>query len=379
MIRFERISARLEKELFDGLHGGPGRRFMTVRDLAERFEISLTTAHKVLRCLKEAGLLIGDSTNPALISPKVARPHTGGAPRRLGLLLTNINNPFFSNLCRHIQRVAADRDYQVMTASSGYDFDRERRAVASFLEIGVEGLVVCPGLDDRCVDLYRDLVARKVPLAFVSRRLAGVEADFVVTHNFAGGALVAGHLLSMGHESFGYISFGSRLKQDMRLDGYRSALEEEGVELPDNRIVDDDGDDVASGYQAMGRLMDREDRPTAVFAFNDLLAIGALEYCREHGVAVPEQVGVAGFDNLPESRVTCPSLTTVDYPVQSMARLAVLGLLDTIQEPVDRPRSHVLLEPHLVVRQSSDPSAGRQTVIQDIAGRGTRPTGACHD
>ena len=100
MIRFEQIAVELEKELHDGLHGGPGRRFMTVRELAERFDVSLTTAQKIVRRLKESGLLIGDSTNPPLISPKIARPDTGRGPRRLGLMLTNITNPFFSNLCR---------------------------------------------------------------------------------------------------------------------------------------------------------------------------------------------------------------------------------------------------------------------------------------
>ena len=102
------------------------------------------------------------------------------------------------------------------------------------------------------------------------------------------------------------------------------------------------------------------DRPRAVFAFNDLLAIGALQYCQEQGIAVPGDVAIAGFDNLPQCRVTSPPLTSVAYPVQSIARLAVQNLVDRIEGAGDRPPHRILLEPHLVVRQSTDPRAETQ-------------------
>ena len=113
-------------------------------------------------------------------------------------------------------------------------------------------------------------------------------------------------MLSIGYESFGYLGFGPRLKRDERLHGFRSALVEEGLELGADRIANGDGRGIEHGYRAMSRLMQRKDRPKAVFAFNDLLAIGAMRYCQEHSIDVPGDVAVAGFDNLPESRVTSP-------------------------------------------------------------------------
>ena len=245
-------------------------------------------------------------------------------------------------------------------ASSEYDFDRERRLIQGYLQIGVEGLLICPGLADQCKELYRDLLGRGIRLGFVSRRVAGVEADFVVVHDFAGGALVAGHLLSMGHKDLGYVGFGPRLKQDPRLDGFRSALADFGIQLDSEAIAYGDGRDIVHGYRAAAQLIRSSRRPGAVFAFNDLLAIGVLRYCQDRRIAVPGELAIVGFDNLPESRVTSPPLTTIDYPVESIATLAVGGMLERINSTVTRPPNRILLEPHLVVRRSTDPRA-RQT------------------
>jgi LacI family transcriptional regulator len=198
---------------------------------------------------------------------------------------------------------------------------------------------------------------RNVHLVFVSRRVEELEADFVVAHNFVGGASVAGHFLSMGYDSFGYLAFDPSLKHDVRLSGFRSALMEEGIQFDNSQVVSGNGRDIVHGYQAMAQLMESKARPRAVFAFNDLLAIGALEYCEEHGIAVPGKVAVAGFDNLPESRVAHPPLTTVDYGVEAMARLAVQSLIDRIHQPQEHLPARILLEPRLVVRRSTDPQA----------------------
>jgi len=363
MAKFDQIARDLKAEILAGVHGLPGERFMTVRELAERFGVALATAQRAVKRLKADGVLIADATSPAKIGSAQAAPDGNGSgaargPRRLGLIVTDITNPFFSRICRYIQRAAGERGFQVLVASSESDFPRERKLIEGFLEIGVEGLLICPGLDEACAALYRELIGQGVRLSFVSRRLEGVEADYVVAHNFVGGASVAGHLLTTGYDSFGYVGFGPRLKRDERLQGFRAALAEEGIELPEQRVADGNGRRIVHGYRAMQRLMQRGDRPRAVFAFNDLLAIGSLQYCQEHGIAVPGEVAIAGFDNLPECRVTSPPLTSVAYPVESIARLAVQNVVDRIDGPADRAPNRILLEPHLVVRGSTDPKAG---------------------
>ncbi len=363
MAKFEQIARTIAAEIRAGRHGATADPFLTVRQLAHNYGVSLATAQKAVKRLKDEGFLTGDSTHTARIGAtgsfvQTARPTRGACPPRLGLVVTDITNPFFGRICREVQRAAGELGYQVLTASSESDFQRERQVIEGFLEIGVEGLLICPGLDEACTALYRTLINGAVRLAFVSRRAEGVEADFVVAHNFVGGALVAGHFFSMGYDSYGYIGFGPRLKRDERLHGFRSALLEEGVELPGDRITGGDGRDIAHGRRAMQQLAASGKPPRAIFAFNDLLAIGALQYCRHHGIGVPGEVAIAGFDNLPESRVTSPPLTSVAYPVESIARLAVQSIVDRVKGTGDRPPNRIFLEPHLVVRQSTDLAAG---------------------
>ncbi|MDZ7618817.1 MAG: GntR family transcriptional regulator, partial [Patescibacteria group bacterium] len=268
MLKLDRVLRQIREEVAAGRHGVAGDRFMTVRALSEQFGVSLTTAQKAVQRLKQEGLLVGDSTNPALLGPAVGhRPKNetpGGSPNRLGLVVTDITNPFFNRLCRDIQLAAIELDYQLVMGSSGSDFAREERVVRGFLDIGVDGLLICPGLDDACAKLYAELVEQGVPLVFVSRRVEGIDADFVVAHNFVGGAMMAGHLLSVGYESFGYIGFGSRLKNDNRLRGFRLALSEQDASLPDEAIADGNGRGIEHGYRAMTRLMQATTKPRAV-------------------------------------------------------------------------------------------------------------------
>lgn len=357
MANLSDLVRQIETELARGEHGPAQSRFMPVRQLATRYGVSLVTAHRVVQQLKQRGLLVADSTNPPWVSPQAVRPSAGSEPKRLGMVITNIASPFFSRLCRHAQQAAAALGYQMLVAGTQYDFQRERRAIESFIEIGVDGLLIVPGVDDACPGYYRELIDRGARLALVSRQVEQVPADFVIADSFAGSAAVAGHLLSMGYDSFGYIGFGPRLKRDARQSGFRSALVEAGVTLEAGLVAQGEGGGIEHGYRAMGRLMRAKPRPRAVFAFHDLLAIGALRYCHEHGIDVPGDVALAGFDDLPESQVTSPPLTTVSYPIESMARLAVQCLTETDSARRNRPSHRILLEPHLVVRRSSDPAA----------------------
>ena len=359
-VKFDQIARDLGAEIVAGQHGASGHRFMTVRELAARFDVSMATAQKAMKRMKAEGLLIGDSTCPAKISPAAVprdENRTGRGKGRIGLVVTEITNPFFSRICQDIQSEANRRGVQVLVGSSESDYERERNLIEGFLEIGVEGLLICPGLDEACAAYYRRLIDRGVRLSFVSRRVAGVEADFVVAHNFVGGAAVAGHLLSLDRDSFGYIGFGPRLKRDQRLQGFRSALLEEGMDLGPDRIAHGNGRDISHGYDAMRGLWRKKHRPSAVFAFNDLLAIGAMQFCREEGISIPGELAIAGFDNLPQCLVTDPPLTSVAYPVESIAQLAVQNLIDRFGETGERLPHRILLEPHLVVRQSTDPDA----------------------
>lgn len=360
MSRRDTIVRQIVTALGRGEFGRPGDRFITVRQLATEHGVSLVTAQRIVRRLKELGWLVSDSTHAAKISTKISEAITprGDTPRRLGMIVTNIANPFFSQLCRHVQHEAAAAGYQLLMAGSHYNFQREKKAVESFLEIGVEGLLIAPGVDAAAADMYRRLAERDVAMVFISRFLEDVPADYVTADSFLGSASVAAHFVNLGYDSFGYIGFASRLTRDARLSGFRSALWEAGLSIDAPATVHAEGGNIEHGFQAMDRLMHLLSPPRAVFAYHDLLAIGAMAYCHEHGISVPDDVAIAGFDNLPQSHVTRPGLTTVSYPIESMARLAVDCVTDYRKNTgKPRPPHRILLAPELVIRRSTNPKA----------------------
>ena len=343
------------EEVRAGIHGKDGTPFLSVRAFAGRYATSPVTAHKVIGDLKRAGWLDAGPYGTTVIGRKRS-PASTSVPH-IGVVVGSCLSPLFNRLTYEVKQAAEESGYAVLSGSTGHDPGRERRLMTAYLDLGVAGLIATPGLGEESEALYRELIDRGVALVLLGREVEGVNVDCITADHFVGAAAVAKHFVEMGYDSFGYIAYGPKLKMDMRLNGFRSGLYNEGFELPAANVVDDNGWDIANGYNAMAKLALCADPPRAVMAFNDLPAIGALQYCREHEIAVPGDVAIAGFDNLPETRVTYPALTTVDYPHAGMAQLAVQTLLDIMRSPGERIGGCTRLRPRLLIRASSDPDA----------------------
>jgi DNA-binding LacI/PurR family transcriptional regulator len=349
-----------------GEYGKDGAPFLSVRVFSRKYATSVVTAHKVILDLKQDGWLDAAPGNTAVVRCKQP-PASTGTPH-IGVIIGSHLSPLFNILTYEVKQAAEANGYAILPGSAEHDPARERRLIMDYLGFGVVGFIVTPGLGEESVALYRELVARGIALVLMGREVEGVNADCITPDHFTGGALVARHFVEVGYDSFAYIRFGPRSTMDMRLNGFRSALCDEGFDLPAANIVDDNGWDIANGYHAMAKLASRPNPPRAVMAFNDCPAIGAVQYCQEHGIAVPGDVAIAGFDNLAETRVTHPPLTTVENPHAEVARLAVQALLDRIGSQGERIGTCRRLRPRLVIRGSSDPNAGQELVVADRAG-----------
>ena len=366
MSKRSELVQRVAQEIRAGDHGKDGSAFLSVRGFARRYATSIVTAHRVILDLKRDGWLDVTPGNTTVISRKNSLPST--SVPHIGVIVGSHLSPHFNQLTHEMKQAAEANGHAILTGSTEYDVVRERQVIENYLDLGVVGLIVTPGLGEESAALYRDLVARNVPLVLVGREVEGVNVDGITADHFAGGAAVARHFIEMGYDSFGYIGFGPRLKMDMRLNGFRSGLCDEGFDLPAANVVDDNGWDIENGYNAMAKLALCADPPRAVMAFNDLPAIGALQYCREHDIAVPGDVAIAGFDNLPETQVTHPPLTTMEYPHAEMAQLAIQTLLDTIRSSGERIGGCRRLRPQLLIRASSDPDAGQIPAVTQRSG-----------
>ena len=281
----------------------------------------------------------------------------------LGLIIPDVSNPYYPQLARGVQDAAAAAGYWVFLCNSDRTPENEVRLLEALEERRVDGVILDAGGPDAA--LLAALQRTAVPVVLVGSRIDDAALD-VVTVAPNGGYAAVRHLLERGHRRIGLIAGppvtggeGERNggARPAKAGGYLQALQEAGITPERSLMVQ--GDYTREGGQAaMHRLLSLAEAPTAVFAGNDLMAIGALHAAREAGRRVPGDVALIGYDDIPEAAVTSPALTTIAVPKYEMGRAAGELLLERIQtresrENVSRAPRHVVLPFELRVRETT--------------------------
>ncbi|KPL83436.1 LacI family transcriptional regulator [Thermanaerothrix daxensis] len=307
----------------------------TIREVAARAGVSPTTVSHVINNTRfvspEARERVLQAMEELGYRPNVlARSLRRGETRTLGLILPDSANPFFAEIARAIEDAAFHEGYNVILGNSENELEKERLYVDVLITKQVDGLIfVAAG--DRSQSL-EDLVGRGVPVVVVDRQLIALEVDTVLADNLQGGLLATRHLIRLGHRRLGCITGPSHLTPSaQRVIGYRQALVEAGLPVDEDLIVRGDFSP-RSGYLATRRLFTLAHPPTAIFACNDMMAIGALRALAELGRRVPEEVAVVGFDDIELASYTTPPLTTVRQDKVALGRAAVQLLLERIAD-----------------------------------------------
>lgn len=218
-------------------------------------------------------------------------------------------------------------------------------------EDGADGLILFQ-FDAVYRPLIEKLQARGIPLVLVQPRFFDEGATSISPDNYQGGLAAVSHLIAMGHRRIAHIQASElELESVERRRAYEFTLREAGIEVrPEYCTVCGDWTS-EGGYQAMARLMGLEEPPTAVFAADDTIAMGVINYCAEHGIKVPESVSVVGFDDLHPERFTFPALTTIHYDTTHMGQIAVQEVLGLTQALQAIPR-RILIPTRLIERAS---------------------------
>jgi LacI family transcriptional regulator len=191
-----------------------------------------------------------------------------------------------------------------------------------------------------------------MPVVVVDRELPGAHVDLVVTDNAGGGWSATRHLIDLGHQRIGYITAPSDLTlSEYRSTGYRKALEEAGIAADESLVVRGDFD-FKSGYRAARQLLANDNQPTAIFASNDIMAIGAICAAVESGLQVPQDLSVVGYDDIPLASYSNPPLTTIAQPNYDMGVRAASLLLERLHDP-GRPSQRIVLDVELRIRRST--------------------------
>ncbi len=268
----------------------------------------------------------------------------------IGLIISDIQNPFFTSVVRAVEDVAQQRQYSVFLCNSDEDFDKELTYIELMLAEHVAGIIVSPTASSN--EIYQRLVEMRVPIVALDRRVEDVSIDMVVGDNVAAAHTVVNHLIENGFQRIGAVlgtpdaSTGAERQQ-----GYVDALREHGLPvLPE--LVRSGPPRSPNGYALTMELLQQAEPPDAIFTGNNLLTVGALRAIHELGLRIPEDIGLAAFDEMDWMFLVKPALTVVMQPTYEMGRLAAEMLLERIADP-DRPPLQVVLQPTIKVRESS--------------------------
>jgi LacI family transcriptional regulator len=328
---------------------------VTIRDIAKEAGVSITA---VSRALNRKAELSPEKRERVLAAVErlhykpsaVARALVSGSTRTLGVVVTDNTSPIYADILRGIEEAANAAGFAMLFANSADSQEQALRCLDLLLAKQVDGLLWTPVQSDR-----RDLDQLRqaaVPFVLLLRHFADVDTDFVALDNVKSGFLVTTHLLEQGWQRIAHVAGPLHISsaQD-RLDGYRRALKKAKVPV-DDALVSSVPYTIEGGYQAASRLLDQAEPPEAIFAATDLQAVGVLKAARERGLRVPEDLGLAGGDDIELGEFLEAPLTTFHLPAREIGARAAEILISRIRRK-RLARQQVIFEPTLITRRSS--------------------------
>ncbi|WP_213021349.1 LacI family DNA-binding transcriptional regulator [Siminovitchia terrae] len=330
---------------------------ITIYDVAEAANVSIATVSKVINNTGN----ISDKTRKRVkqamkdleYHPNIlASALMGKQTKTIGLLIPDLANPFFSELARRIEDRGHELGYNLVICNTDYDGDKEDKYLQLLNQKMVDGFVLASGFED--LEKVEELIKREIPVVIVARDFPMFSVNAVAIDDFMGGYIAANHLMELGHKNIGVIARDLWSNRE-RLRGFNHALDEHGLKLNKNfeYIMDiHDIDHIYEGREMTKKYLLEDDRPTAIFACNDLLAAGAIQEAKELGFKIPENLSVIGFDNTSIATVIDPPLTTIAQPIESMGR-EVMDLMVSIISGEKKEKSRVTLLPSLVKRKTT--------------------------
>jgi LacI family transcriptional regulator len=327
---------------------------LNIYDVAKRAGVAISTVSKYLnnapyvseKAKKKIQAAI-DELNyvPNSVARSLAKQQTG----YLGLLIPEINNPFYMDLVQAIETEAAGQGYYLLLANTNGNAEQELK-LARDMGSRVDGIIFSSITNDS--SKINQLLEEGNKLLMVSRHLTDVSADYVVIDGFAGAKMAVDHLIRLGHRKIGHIGGSQSIVQfQLRYAGFQESLRLHGIPERADWVVFGEPT-IQMGFRLAVNLMSMKDRPTALFVGNDNMAMGVLEACDIYGWDVPNDLALVGFDNNSFSRLALVPLTTVDSRIVELGQLAVQVMLEKIRGEDNGVPKKVILPPSLVVRRS---------------------------
>jgi len=326
----------------------------TIYDVARRAEVSPATVSRVANGHANVDPALAERVRDAMreldYRPNaVARNLRRSRTTLWAVIISDIGNPFFTSLVRGVEDVAQRAGYSVVLCNSDEDPGKEGQYVDAALAEQMAGVIISPAGKANHVNR---LVDARVPVVVIDRQQSGTHVDTVLVDNEHGAYLATTHLIESGYQRIACVTGPVGVfTATRRLRGYRRALEEHDRPYEEELVRHGDFRE-EGGYRAMAELLGPRPRPDALFAANNLMTVGAVECLVDSRIAVPDEMGVVGFDDVPWAHLVRPSLTTVAQPTYELGREAASLLTQRIADP-ERPPTTITLETKLQIRDSS--------------------------
>lgn len=335
---------------------------MKLEDVAKRAKVSTATVSRVLndapgvRSATRAKVL--RAVEALNYTPNLnARALAGGSPRTIGMIVSNIANPFFLDIFRSVEAVARHRGYDVIVTNTDYARDRLESGVSTILGRRVAGLALV--VSETVPDIVGTLAAQ-LPVVLYDGGAHRLKNVLNIRANYRSGMQrIVEYLYELGHRRMAFIGHHTSLGPlHERKEAFLAVAEEYAPGVKVRTVASADG--MAGGQLAMRQLLESGFRPTAVACVNDLMAVGAIRELHAHGISVPGEVSVTGFDNIALAEYVTPPLTTADVPRTEIGRLICEALIPASDE-VPVSGHEIVVETGLIVRESTagPPPSGR--------------------
>ena len=326
----------------------------TINDVAKRASVSKTTVshvinntrfveeetkQRVLRVISEIGYY------PSLVARSLTTNRTG----IIGVVVSDATNTFFGDLLRGVEDVLQPKNYSIVVCNTDEILERENHYIDLLLGQRVDGIIAAA--TSQKWDVLNQADVQHTPVIFVDRSYEGMEGPYVGVNNRSGAYMGTNHLIECGHNKIGILAGFQRLSTMWeRLAGFREALHDHKIDLPDEWVIESPLG-IEHGHDAALKILTLSNHLTALFVCNNLLALGALLAIRELGLHCPEDISLVGFDDHPWSEVSSPPLTVVKQPSRRLGQVAAEMILSLINGD-HLLEKRAILDCTLVIRES---------------------------
>lgn len=333
-------------------------REITIYDVAKALNLSPSTVSRGLkdhphikkdtvRKIKETADRMGYQRNTFASNLRARQTNT------IGLVVPKLNSYFMASVISGIEKVTKEEGYGLVISTSQESAEREVSSVYTLYNSRVDGLLVSLAYDTASLDHFKMLLNRNIPVVFFDRVSECSGCMKVVIDNFRAGFETTMHLVEQGCRNIVHLggNLGRNVYED-RFKGYKKALNDSGIPYSRNLVMISDLS-VNSAMKAAGRILRMRNLPDGLFASNDTSAVAVIQELQKHGIRIPEDICIAGFNNEPVSQVIKPNLTTVDYPAGSIGEIAAMSLINRLKGKYPEDKGIIMLDHKLIIREST--------------------------